>query len=135
MAARIKVEGAFSVKRFIFLAVSAVLVIAVIVGCSGGSSDSNDSGTPKDTLTGAAQGHNGILKVSVTLEGEKITAVEVIEEEETPGIAGPALEEIPAAIVAANSAEVDVISGATVTCEAIMYAVNNALDPEKYPAP
>ena len=56
-------------------------------------------------------------------------------EKETPGIGSKALEELPAKIVEANSTEVDVIAGATYTSDAIIYAVNNALDPAAYPAP
>ena len=54
---------------------------------------------------------------------------------ETNGIGSKAIAELPAKIVEANSTEVDVIAGATVTSNAIIYAVNNALDPAKYPAP
>jgi len=67
------------------------------------------------------------LKVSVTVEGGKITNVEVVEHDETPGIADPAIEGVPAAIVEAGSPNVDVVSGATLTSEAIMDAVQNAL--------
>ncbi|WP_409228190.1 FMN-binding protein [Gudongella sp. SC589] len=73
------------------------------------------------------KGMNPGLKVSVTVEGGKITKVEVIEHDETPGIADPAIEGVPAAIVEAGSPSVDVVSGATLTSEAIMDAVQNAL--------
>ena len=70
------------------------------------------------------------LKVSVTVEGGKITSVEVIEHSETDGISDPAIEGVPAAIVEAGSPNVDVVSGATMTSEAIMDAVQNALSGE-----
>ena len=54
------------------------------------------------TYTGTGTGMNGDVKVSVTVEGGKITAVEVTEQNETPGTADPALEQIPTAIVEAN---------------------------------
>lgn len=47
-----------------------------------------------------------------------------------PASADKAAAELPAKIVEANSTDVDVIAGATITSEAILYAVNNALDPE-----
>jgi len=37
--------------------------------------------------------------------------------------------------VEANSTDVDLVAGATYTSEGLIYAVNNALDPENYPAP
>lgn len=79
-------------------------------------------------FTGGAKGMGGELTVSVTLSEGKITQVEVISHSETPGISDPAIERIPAAIVEAQSAQVDVVSGATVTSEAIMAAVQQALD-------
>ncbi len=91
--------------------------------------------TGAEVLTGVGKGFGGELKVKVTKEGDKITAVEVVEHNETNGIGTPAIEQLPAKIVEANSTDVDVIAGATVTSEAIIYAVNNALDPTTYPAP
>jgi uncharacterized protein with FMN-binding domain len=80
------------------------------------------------TYTGSAEGHNGPLEVEVTVEGGEISDVVVTNHEESEGIADPALEEVPVAIAENNSTEVDVASGATVTSEAIMDAVNNALN-------
>jgi len=87
------------------------------------------------TLTGVAKGFGGNVTVNVTKQGDKIIAVDITEQNESEGIATPALEQIPAAIVKANTTEVDTVSGATVTSNAIINAVNNALDPVKYPAP
>lgn len=72
-------------------------------------------------------GMGGKLVVKVSMDGEKIAAVEVIEQNETKGIADAALSKVPSAIVAANTAEVDTASGATITSKAIIEAVNNAL--------
>ncbi|MGB4440078.1 MAG: FMN-binding protein, partial [Sedimentibacter sp.] len=61
--------------------------------------------------------------------------VEAVGEKETQGVGSMAIEQLPAKIVEANSTEVDVIAGATYTSKAIIYAVNNALDPATYPVP
>jgi len=53
---------------------------------------------------------------------------------ETDGIGTNAIDQLPAKIVEANSTEVDVITSATITSQGIIDAVNNALDPEKFPA-
>ena len=93
-----------------------------------GETDSGDSGdAPADALVGTAEGHNGSLTVAVTMDGDKITDVTVTEHSETEGLADPAIEEVPAAIVDSNSTDVDTVSGATVTSNAIMQAVDNAL--------
>ncbi len=72
-------------------------------------------------------GMGGPLTVKVTMDGDSIAAVEVIEQTESEGIADPALDTIPDAIVAAGSTEVDTIAGATLTSNAIIEAVNDAL--------
>ena len=63
------------------------------------------------TYTGEGQGIGGAVKVAVTVEGGAITAVEVVEHAETAGICDPAIEKIPAAIVAAQSLAVDTVTG------------------------
>ncbi|NMA80063.1 MAG: FMN-binding protein [Clostridiales bacterium] len=88
-----------------------------------------------ETLTGKADGYGGLVTVTVKKKGDKITSVKVEGDKETQEVAKAAFDEIPDAIVKANSTDVDVVSGATVTSKAIIYAVNNALDPEKYPYP
>lgn len=60
----------------------------------------------------------GEIKVKVTMDGDKIAKIEVLSHNETAGIADPALEQIPEAIIAAQSTSVDAITGATKTSEA-----------------
>ena len=79
------------------------------------------------TYTGEGQGIGGAVKVAVTVEGGAITAVEVVEHAETAGICDPAIEKIPAAIVAAQSLAVDTVTGATVTSNAVKEALAKAL--------
>ncbi len=79
---------------------------------------------------GSANGMGGAVKVTVTVSGGKITAVEVGEHNETAGISDPAIEQIPAKIVEAQSTDVDAVAGATVTSEAIKEAVKAALSGE-----
>lgn len=76
---------------------------------------------------GSAQGKDGEVKVKVTLSDKAIEKVEVTEQQETQGIADPALEKIPAAIVDQQSTDVDSISGATITSDAIKAAAAAAL--------
>ena len=78
-------------------------------------------------LTGTADGFMGPITVEVTMEGSDITAVTVVSNSETPEIAAGALEQIPEAIVAANSPDVDVVAGATYTSNGIINAVKAAI--------
>ena len=68
----------------------------------------------------------GEIKVKVTMDGDKIAKIEVLSHNETAGLADPALEQIPEAIIAAQSTSVDAITGATKTSEALIAAVNDA---------
>ena len=80
-----------------------------------------------DTYEGVGTGKNGDVHVTVTIEDGVITAVEVGEHEETPGIADPALERIPDSIVTNQSVAVDAVAGATLTSDAIKAAVSEAI--------
>ena len=102
-----------------------VLVATTLVGCGG--SKLNDG-----TYTGEAAGMSPGLKVSVVVADGKISSVDVTEHAETEGYSEPALEQIPGAIVEKNSTDVDAVSGATLTSNAIKEAVDQALEGAKY---
>jgi len=88
---------------------------------------SSDAGDDDSALTGTAKGFGGDVTVTLTMDGDKITDVKIVGDSETPGVGTPAIEQLPAKIIEANSADVEVISGATITSNAIIEAVNNAL--------
>lgn len=79
------------------------------------------------TYTASGAGKDGDVVVETTFEGGVITSVVVTEQNETPEIAALPLEQIPAAIVDANAYNVDSVTGATVTSEAIKSAVADAI--------
>ncbi len=80
------------------------------------------------TLQASAEGYGGELTVELELVGAEIRAVRVVEHSETPGLSDPAIEQVPQAIVEQQSTEVDSVSGATVTSEAIKAATAAALE-------
>ena len=94
------------------------------------------------TYTGVGAGKNGegSIEVSVMLDDAGvITDVEVTKNGDDAGISDPAVEGVPAAIVAANSLAVDAVAGATLTSNGILEAVEAALtaagvDPSAYKA-
>lgn len=83
------------------------------------------------TYNGEGEGKYGPLKVEVIVEKGLIQAITILEHNETPGLSDPILEKIPAAIIEAQSLEVEVVSGATLTSEAVINAVGDALDIQK----
>ena len=76
---------------------------------------------------GEAEGFGGTIKVKVTMDGDKIANIEVLSHGETAGIADPAFNTIPQAIIDAQSTSVDVVANATYTSNGIMAAVQDAL--------
>ena len=91
------------------------------------------AGAYKDgTYEGVGKGKNGDVKVSVTVAGGKITDVKVGDHSETEGISDKAIEEVPSAIVEKQGTEgVETASGATMTSQAIIDGVNQALESAK----
>ncbi len=79
------------------------------------------------TYQGQAVGKEGYIKVEVTVANSKIESVVILEHMETEGISDPAIETIPSKIVEAQSLDIDTVSGATVTSNAIIDAVSEAL--------
>lgn len=80
-----------------------------------------------EELTGQAQGFGGTVNVTVTKDEDKITDVKVLGENETAGVGTKAIDELPAKIVEANSADVYAVAGAAITSEAIIGATKIAL--------
>ena len=104
---------------------SMLLALVMVLCCIPAMAETADG-----VYEGTGAGLNGAIKVSVTVSGGKITDVTVVEHSETAGISDPAIAQIPAAIVEAQSADVDIVSGATYTSKGIIEAVKNALNPD-----
>ncbi len=79
------------------------------------------------TLTGTAQGFGGDVTVTLTMDGDKIVDASIEGKDETPDVGGKALEELQKQLVEAGSADIDGVSGATVTSDGVKEAVKAAL--------
>ncbi|MCY3027778.1 FAD-dependent oxidoreductase [Aerococcus loyolae] len=80
-----------------------------------------------DIYTATAKGNRGDIKVSLEYSNGKIHSVTIDEQHESPGITDYALSEIPKMIVENQSYNIDTVTGATITANAIKKAVKNAL--------
>jgi urocanate reductase len=114
--------------------VSLVLLIAMLLAGCGQSVESNQPEEPSKTALYtagtyevSAPGNNGDIAVSVTFTDDKIEKVEITKHQETSGIADPAIERIPQAIVDNQSLAIDAVSGATATSKGILSAVEKAV--------
>ena len=79
------------------------------------------------TYEGTAKGFGGDVKVTVTVTEDEITEVSVTGDDETPSLGGIAMEELGEAVLKAQTPNVDVVSGATVTSDAVIAAITQAL--------
>ena len=80
------------------------------------------------TSTASAQGMNGPVEVEVIATPEKIYSVKVLSHTETEGIGSVAVAKLPEKIFKNQSFEIDSVSGATITRNAILDAVKAALE-------
>lgn len=99
----------------------------------GGTVDSEKSSSGRThwkdgTYQGEAQGFGGPIRVSVAVKGGKITAVKVLSHSgEDPSYYSQAEALVPR-IVQQQSADIDVVSGATYSSHGILNAVKKALE-------
>ncbi len=82
---------------------------------------------PDGTYRGSAQGYRGEVVVEVEFSEGRLVRVEIVEHEETPELAEPAIDAVTGQIVEDQEIEVDAYSGATATSVAIMEAVMEAV--------
>ena len=89
--------------------------------------ESEDLAYKNGTYTGDGQGFGGNIQVQVTLENDTITDIQVVS---APGEDSAYLSQgqgVISTILAAQSTDVDTISGATFSSTGIINAVNDAL--------
>ncbi len=114
-------------KLFMVTILIAALVLP-LAACGKDDTMAGDSGLA-GTYTATVDGYSGDLVVSVELDDEgKILSVNIDKHTETDGIGTIATDKIPGEIVKSQSLDVDNISGATVTVDAILLAVAKALE-------
>lgn len=105
-------------KKKIVLTFSALALTLSLVAC--GNSKEN-------VLKGEAKGYGGKIVVNVTKKDNKIKKISVPESSETSEIGGEAIKKLTVDIVKKGTVEgVDVVSGATVTSNALFKAIKEA---------
>ncbi|MCP9350247.1 FAD-binding protein [Lentilactobacillus hilgardii] len=76
-------------------------------------------------------GIGGKVVARITYTDGQLQNVEIVRQSESADIGGKAIAELPQKMIAANSYDVDAISGASVSSKAIKSAVKNALENAK----
>ncbi len=98
--------------------------------CSAGAADWE---IPKSAarLTGTSEGRSGPITVEILADRDRIWRVTVTEHSENEEIGGQAAREIPGRIYRSQSVEVDAVTGATISSQAICRAVSQALNSDE----
>ncbi len=120
-------------KRIAALALAAVMAFG-LTACGGSSSSSTaasagsaaGSGGVSGEFTGTATGM-GEVSVTVTLTDGVITDCKIVGDSETEGIGSVVIESAADEIVSGNKGAIDVVTGATITSNAINEALAAAL--------
>ncbi len=117
-------------KRLTALLLSSCLILTSF-GCA--KSEKTAGEEPKGglytpgTYEAKEKGFGGDITVKITVNADKITDVSIEGEKETPTIGGAAFEKLSSSILSAQSSEVDAVSGATITSNAVISAVKKAI--------
>ncbi len=104
-----------------------MLAFAIIFSCSTPNTAEGKRFTPgKYPVT--ISGHGGDIEFEVEMSETGITAITVISESETDGLGKPALEKMASKIIAEQSLDVDAVTGASDSSDAVKEAVMIALE-------
>ena len=107
-------------KKILILILACLLIVT---GCSSSDKQENDLSFTAGTYLGTGIGRNGNVEVEVVFDETSIISVEVTNHAETESIAKTPIERIPSDIVDNQTLNVDVVSAATITSDAIIEAV------------
>ena len=123
----------FDISRRGFLSgaafVGAGAMFAGLAGCAPAAEQAplaSTGGYTPGTYHAEAQGI-GTVKMDMTFSGDAITDIVIDASGETPELGGAAAPQLQEAILEAQSANVDAVSGATLTSEAVKDAAENCI--------
>jgi len=108
--------------KFIIVFLAAFLIMSCSMVLLGFSAQMPDLSTKED---GIYQGNSFNVWVDVTVENHRITKIEISEHYHSP--VGKNAEKIIDKIIQKQSLDIDVVTGATMSSQSILKAVENAL--------
>ena len=125
-------------KKAILLVAAVALLAVLFAGCAGGAGRGssgpdgpilNAAGNPvSGTATGSARGYSSDVKVTITIANGMITDVVFDLSGETPAFVAGVGMRGPGEMKENNRPEIDVVTGVTLTCDAINLAAKAAVD-------
>ena len=119
-------------KGFIKIAAAAAMsgvTAGALAACNSASSSASTSGAAGQyipgTYEGTAEGISSTVKVTMTFSDSAVTDVVVDTSGETASFGAAAADELREQLMAAGSAEIDGVSGSTITSDAVMKAAKS----------
>jgi fumarate reductase flavoprotein subunit len=112
-----------SIKKITYLLALIIVLGFALTACA----NDGDADADGKTVSAKAAGYGGDVTVEVTVGGDKISNVKVDAPKETPEIGGEAAKKIGEEIVSKQSLNIDAVSGATITSNAVLKAAEEAL--------
>lgn len=114
-------------KKYCCAALLTIMIILLLTGCD--EYKVSESGTWTDgTYTQTVKGKNGEFDVSVEIEDGIMVKIIVGNNEETEELGGEAIKTIPSQMLQEQTYDVDVVSGATTTSNALIKGVAKCLE-------
>ena len=119
-------------KGFIKIAAAAAMsgvTAGALAACNSASGSASTSGAAGQyipgTYEGTAEGISSTVKVTITFSDSAVTDVVVDTSGETASFGAAAADELREQLLAAGSAEIDGVSGSTITSDAVMKAAKS----------
>jgi len=129
-------------KYVLFSSISFLVVLPIVTGCTVLNSRKSPEQVqtereqsqierkkqePGQVYEGSAFGYRGLIYVQVHLSGGSISEITIVDSDEDRFVGGAAMEGLIETVTELNSADVDAISGATITSKGFLEAVRNAI--------
>lgn len=107
-------------------------LIVMVAACGNGSSKESQGNAQQEqgktiTSVGEGDGKHGAIKVEVTFDNNEITDIKVLEQKENEVLAEPVYKQLKENMISTNTAEVDAISGSSMTSHGFIDAVKDAV--------
>ncbi len=102
------------------------LISIVILSCASLIPEKKTNETK--TFIGTGRGYSSQIKVEVTMQGDTIVSIDLLESGDTPGLFDAAFDGVVHTVLKRQSTkDVDAVTGATGSSKGVVEAINNAL--------
>lgn len=111
-------------KKILLVALAGAMLSLSACGASSGGASAGGGGSK--TFSATEAGFGGDVTVTITVTDGALADVSIAGDKESDGYGKDALPVLAASIMEAKSAQIDVVSGSTVTSEAVIKAAEKA---------